>query len=718
MRRRRLRLVEAVLPVLAAVACGDGTTEPAAPPLEIVPVAGQGAFVVPGGALRLEGVVREVPGGAPRSGVEVRWAVERGDAVLAPGSEAGSISDAQGRVWTVVRPGSAPGPLEVRVTLAGGTGPGALFTATAGGRPRLDAVSPTLVAPGSTLVVEGAGFSPRSEDDVVLFSGIRGVVTASDPERLEVTVPPCLPGGTLQVTVQLGTLVSEALPVTVTPGARQGLGMAPGGWIDVEEPSAPGCLRLEGGAAYLVVGSTFSTVGGARHPVTFRGLAGESGDAASAGRRTSAPRLTAATRWEAALRRSEAELASGRVAEPVAVPRAPARVPTVGDRRTFRVLNVDRELEEVSAVVRHVGDRAVVYVDEAAPAGGFSEGDLAALAGRFDGTIHPVVTAAFGDESDLDGNGRVAVLFTPVVNRLSPPGSEGFVGGFFYGLDLLEGEGGNDGEVFYALVPDPHGIHSEPRSRERVLEAVGAVLAHEFQHMVHFHQRVLLRGGSGAGALWLSEGLAQMAEELVARAFQGVGDGDLAGQFRVGNRTRARLYLEDPGAVSLVAASGHGTLPERGGGWLFILYLADRWGEEVLAHLTRTTRTGVGNVTAATGEAWPDLLADFWSALYLEGTGAGDRYALGYRSTDLASLVGGAGPAWPLPVLRGGGADFLHADTLWSSSARHYLLEPPAGQPLVLRMAGEAGGAAPVESELGLRVLRLLPDGLVGLGRR
>ena len=222
--------------------------------------------------------------------------------------------------------------------------------------------------------------------------------------------------------------------------------------------------------------------------------------------------------------------------------------------------------------------------------------------------------------------------------------------------------------------------------------------------MVHFHQRALRLGGSGTGALWVSEGLAQMAEELVARRYADAGEAELAEQFRNGNRIRARRYLEDPSAVSLVIASGQGTLEERGGGWLFILYLADRWGEGVLGSMTATTRTGVDNVTAVTGAPWPSLLADWWSALALAGEGG---YGFAYPGVPLPTLLSEGDASWPLEPRRPGSGDFLLADTLWSASAAHYIVETPAGTPVVLRLGGEAGSGTPSGSGLRLRVVRL-----------
>lgn len=706
----------AALSVLVA-ACGDSGTGPDSTPLEIVATAGQGAFVVPGDVVRLEAVVREVPVGTPREGVEVNWRVVAGEADELPGSGAGRVSDSEGRVWTRVRSGGRAGAVEVRVSIQGRDELEARFDVTTGGRPVLTAVSPTGAPPGTQVTLEGSGFSLRDEQNVVLFDGIRGAVTAAAPARLEVEVPPCLPEGPVEVTAQLGALVSEPAPFRVDQGGA-GPGPAPGAWLDVEDPAAPGCLRLEGGSTYLVLAAAYATVAGARHPVTLRGVSGDPPVAAPLRPRSPPAGPTPATEWDRLLRAREETATRDRAVSVSGGGRAPRtpvaqapRVPSVGDRRTFRVLNVDRELEEVTAEARYVGTHAAAYVDRSAPPGGFRREDLSALVRRFDERVHPTVTGVFGEESDLDGNGRVALLFTPVVNRLTPPGADGFVGGFFFGTDLLEGEEGNGGEVLYALVPDPYGVHADRRTREELLPSLHAVLAHEFQHLVHFRQRALLRGGVGTGALWLSEGLAQMAEELVAREHQRRGETAWAEQLRAGNRTRARLYLADPSAVGLVASSGRGSLAERGAAWLFALYLEDRGGPRVLRDLTATRRTGVDNVTAATGGPWRDLVADWWTALHLEGAGGAERYGLGYDRVELARLLGAGEGGWPLvpTEVRAGG--FLLTDTLWSSSVRHYLLEPPEGGPVVLRMAGEVGAAGPPGSDLGLRVLRLLKAG-------
>ena len=68
--------------------------------------------------------------------------------------------------------------------------------------------------------------------------------------------------------------------------------------------------------------------------------------------------------------------------------------------------------------------------------------------------------------------------------------------------------------------------------------------------------RVLVREAASTEALWLSEGLAQMAEELVAREYELADNVHATELFREGSAGRTRSYLLDPSAVSLLVAEG------------------------------------------------------------------------------------------------------------------------------------------------------------------
>jgi len=693
----------------ALAGCGDSPTEPGIP-LEIVVAGGDGQFGMGNQALEepMEALVRRADTGEPQKGVSVAWTVESGEASL--DTPAVEITDADGRVRASVRLGAGADTVRVRATLEDQPSATVTFEAYPVERPRLSALSVNVARAGDTVSVLGEGFSTSAHQDVVLFSGIRGKVISATPTELRVEVPPCLPGRDVLVTIQLGSLASQPILLSVEDAAVfTHLGV--GNFLDVDEGEEIQCLRLAGGGPrYLVMPVAAGTIGAGRYEFLLRGLGESSVPPPGVGARTPSAGAgpSFSERWEASLREAEDRLVRAQLGggAPSGAQRAASAVPSVGDRRSFKVLNSANGFDDVTAVARVVSDQAVIYVDERAPAGGYTDGDLADFAASFDDVIYPTDTQAFGFPSDLDGNERVVILFTPTVNRLTPRGSRGFVGGFFYGLDLLDKEGSNHGEIFYAIVPDPTGTYSDPRQKDRILQVVPAILAHEFQHMIHFNERVLKLGATRTEALWLSEGLAQMAEELVALAYEGRGDFVQAQRFRDGNEDRARRFLAHTDSASLIVGSGQGTLEERGAGWLFTLYLWDVWRESgILGRLTRSTRTGTANVAWMTGEPWAGIFSDWGAALYLDGVGTGP-FPFEYPTVDLRTRLGGASGPYPLSpeVIEEG--NFTREGALWSSSVKHYIVIPPTAGGVVLRLGVGDGGNAPAEAGLRLRVIR------------
>jgi len=703
--------------VVAALAgCGDGSTGVYLPQVEVAAHSGDGQYASSGQQLPSPLVVRvsDRATGNPVVGVEMTWSVVEGMASFPSGSA--GLTDPSGEVSASVAVEGLAGAVRIRAEITRQPEASTEFTAFVIDRPTLNTLSVAQTRAGDTIQLTGSSFSPVAEHNVVLFSGIRGRVLSASREALSVEVPGCLPTRTVQVTAQLGTLVSGSLPLTVESNGQPPMDLPARSYVDLDDRQGLTCVALDGagGAEYLLVVASTGTLGAARFGFGVRGLV--DGSAASpvgrpvtvsVGEALPPPSATTGSSFEAELRRKEAASLSGGAVPAVGPAPAPARVPAVGERRTFKVLNAERSFDDVSAVVRFVGQRAVLYVDEAAPDGGFTTEDLQAFSTAFDQVIGPTVTGAFGQPSDLDGNERVVVLFTATVNELTPRGSAGFVGGFFYGVDLLDQEGSNGGEIFYAMVPDPRGELSDARSKSQVLDVIPAILAHEFQHMIHFNERVLVRGASSTEAVWLSEGLAQMSEELVARAYYGLGEAATGDRYRSNNLLRARRYLSSTSTVSLIIDVGQGTLEERGAGWLYTLYLWDRVdGNETLRSLTQTTRTGAANVEAVTGRSWRVEFADWAAALYLDDLGTGP-YAPEYPTVDLRGLLSPSVGSYPLDPETVGSGDFTRSGFLPSASPRHYILVPPVGGRVVLRVAGEGGAAAPPDSGLHLRVVRL-----------
>lgn len=711
-RRRRPTWRWGALLGVLAVSCGP---DPVAvlTGLEIVVAGGDGQFGTVGQLLGtpLRAVVRHGITHQVRAEIGVQWEVIEGGATL-QGASIGT-TDETGSVEMRVRLGSTPAEVTVRARIIDQPSASTTFTLHTVEPPVLSGVTPASVAAGGTVTLTGANFSPVADQNVVLFSGIRGRVLTASSTELTVEIPRCLPARVVSVTVQLGVIASEAKPLTVTGGGVV-TSLQVGEVLDVSDDAGLECVALQGTISarkYLAVVYSASTVGAAMHPFQLAALSSSTTAAspppvAAVALHPSEPDRQA--EWDERLRHEEGELvarAAGVMRAgpgPGAASTAPAEVPVVGDRRIFHVW-AGSSYEDVTAEARYVGDEAAIFVDVDAPPGGFDVPELEAFANRFDDAIHPEVTSVFGAPSDLDRNQRVIILFTPVVNSLTERGAAGFIGGFFFGNDLLpENNNSNAGEIFYALVPDPTGVFSSPRDKDAVLSVVPAVLAHEFQHMVHFNQRFLSLD-AGQEALWLSEALAQMAEEIVARRYDALGDSESAEIFRGGARARARRYLTEPENVSLIVSTGQGSLAERGGGFLHLLYLADRHGLGLLGSLTSTTRTGVANVEAEVGRMWPDILADWWAATYLDGSAAGTG-ALAYPGIDLRTYLGAPFPLVPDTV---GPGSTIEDGLLWSSSARYFLVAPDASGTLTLRLGGEAGGPSQPQAELRLRIVRI-----------
>jgi hypothetical protein len=97
---------------------------------------------------------------------------------------------------------------------------------------------------------------------------------------------------------------------------------------------------------------------------------------------------------------------------------------------------------------------------------------------RFDADYDRIV-AAFGSPSDVDGDGRIAFLYSPLVDDVG-------LGGFQDPSSVLAEVFGGSGNRTDLLFLSP----TQPSASYRSL------LVHEFQHLINFHQHVLVRAGS------------------------------------------------------------------------------------------------------------------------------------------------------------------------------------------------------------------------------
>jgi hypothetical protein len=389
-----------------------------------------------------------------------------------------------------------------------------------------------------------------------------------------------------------------------------------------------------------------------------------------------------------------------------------AAPPAVGDQRAFNVCSsaACSSFVVASATARSVGQRVAIFVDNAAPSGGYTDTDLDQVRTLFDQYLYPIDTVAFGRESDVDANGVVIVLLTQRVNALSPDCSSTgrIILGYFFGADLLppgpNNPGSNKGEVFYGLVPDINNSRCRV-SKEEATSKLPGTFIHEFQHMISYNQHVLVRHGSSEDT-WLNEGLSHFAEELGARqvpddqcvttscAAEFLAEGDLLNAFE---------YLASPEEFFLIEpGNSTGKLEERGANWLFVRWLADHfggstvYGTDLTRPLVATNQVGSMNVTDRTGVDFSTLVSEWQLTNYLDdlpGFSPGSS-RLSYTSWNFREAAGPG--AYPLVPDSTDGTAYGHSGTLRAGSGWHVLvIQPPGAAGVDLRLTGSGGAALP-----------------------
>jgi len=662
------------------VACGGSDPLPTAASLDIV--ASSNGQSAPAGAplpAALAVVARTATSdAAPRA--RVRWQViEGGGAVL---SDTATIADGDGRAEVALTLGPGTGTYRVQAAPADAPAATVVLTATATPAPQLASVTPSTFVAGDTVVLAGSALGAAAE---VFVAGAPARVVAGSATSLSVVVPPCLVPGPVEIRALVAAALSNGVTGTYASSLAP-LALGVGAYASIDPAQLPGCVTFPAAGAdtveYLVAPQSATTVPGVSAQYSLAGdsvvvvLSQGAGDA----RQTAVP---FAGRFHDALRRQEAEAAlRPRPALP-ALQLAPAEAPTVkvGDVRTFQVCNnipcsSTADFAAVTGRAQYVGAHAALFVDDAAPAGGFTTADYQSLGALFDDDLYEVATAAFGAESDVDQNGVVIVLFTPEVNRLTPENQCGtsVITGYFFGIDIDPGfqtdRRSNKGEVFYALAPDPSGTVTCTLSTESVRRLVPVTFIHEFQHMISYFQHVLVRNGSSE-ALWLNEGLSHISEELAGLHFEAQGRDTLFARFAIGDLFNGYLYLSNPGAAFTLPLTGTGTLEERGAAWLFLRWLADQYGPGITRRLVETSRTGAANVVAAAGTPFDRLLTQWFLANWVSDLpGFTPPPRLAYTTWRFRTTYAG-----------------LH-DDLPSRFTKPFPLDPPIASPGTVRLDG------------------------------
>ncbi|HKO94251.1 MAG TPA: hypothetical protein VJU61_24020, partial [Polyangiaceae bacterium] len=295
-------------------------------------------------------------------------------------------------------------------------------------------------------------------------------------------------------------------------------------------------------------------------------------------------------------------------------PSGPA--PPAGATRRIHVPSQDGATA-IDARALSVGEHAVIWADTTHPTT-LDEAFVAQFRDDFERVILPRARQIFGTEPDLDGDGRIQLVFTRLTRERGVA--------FFSACDLfgpLSGKpaacpASNRGEYLYLTPPD---AIAPPYNTPN---AIKEILAHEVAHLLHFQRKVLRNHlQSWEDGLYLSEGIGALAQDVI---------GYQAGNLYV---TQAALGAIDQFSLGDVLLDGQpdhsreGAL--RGGAYLFVRYLYDRAGGDAANGNEIENRGGPAllrallDAPAWVSEALPavsgatvaDLALDFYTALAL-----------------------------------------------------------------------------------------------------
>lgn len=305
----------------------------------------------------------------------------------------------------------------------------------------------------------------------------------------------------------------------------------------------------------------------------------------------------------------------------------------------------------MDAVADSVTDNLVIWRDITTenPLGDIDPTTLTDVADMFDHIVLPRTRAVFGQESDVEGSGRIDVLLSYTVNSY---GAVAYVSTCDIAALFGCGGYGNDSEIIYMGYPDPASSYSSAN-------AIVEVWAHEFNHLVYSYHKLVLNDQEDAQEnIYVTEGMSELAQDLT-----GFNNGN---QYIWASAIDMRDYYggEDYSiqGVSLndfLRGSGYYDLerdgPLRGGAYLFLRYLFEQAGGMTVADDgTQTDSGGMAwvqswfdaaelgpdTVVATTGRDPVDVAFDWYTALVVTGRGVNDDPVYNYQDRVQDPLTG------------------------------------------------------------------------------
>lgn len=220
---------------------------------------------------------------------------------------------------------------------------------------------------------------------------------------------------------------------------------------------------------------------------------------------------------------------------------------TVGTTHTFWVQSDGSAYKEITAKLVYLTAHAYVYDDTSVPS---VLSDLRASTDLFENSMYIADRRYFGDEwqPGIDGDPRITILNSPSLASN--------VFGYFSSVDeypVAVNQYSNQREIIY--------LHTGDEFLMPNTEGYNKMLAHEFQHMIHWHVQA-------GDPTWLNEGMAVLAQHI--NGFDAGADPNAPGlddDFLADTNTQLDAWC-DSTCVS----------PHYGAAYLFVNYFAEHYG--------------------------------------------------------------------------------------------------------------------------------------------
>ena len=270
-----------------------------------------------------------------------------------------------------------------------------------------------------------------------------------------------------------------------------------------------------------------------------------------------------------------------------------------GAQQSFWVTNTDNNQNfQVQATLRYITDHLYFWVQDGVA---YNPRDLQRLADTFENEIYPINREFFGSEwtPGVDGDPHLYILYAG--------GLGGSVAGYFSSVDEVPPQANEFSNAHEMFLISADLVRLED-------EYAYSVLAHEFQHMIHWYR-------DRNEDTWMNEGFSSLAMFLNGYS---IGGHDF-------------LYTLDPDIqLTTWPDNPESRTPHYGSSFLFLTYFLDRFGEDATKALVAEPENGmvsIDKVLADNGVVDEDsnetlsadeVFADWVVTSYLQDASVGD----------------------------------------------------------------------------------------------